>query len=486
MVFVNTPVTKFLYTYLTENFSPQSLGITVNPRGARQNGTVFMKKKIIAAILCILMILGSTLSLSSCLYALGSLVDIPMGSGEDDPTQSGSGGQDGTQDGGSGDLPSQNGGAQSGVAEFLPGFGDEDMPVENVTSSARALLSVVSIISYFEKYAANDFGFSSGNETREYTSRGSGVIYKLDREKGDAYVITNFHVVFDKSSIAKGGISNKIQLFLYGQEGAPYAIPATYVGGSMQNDIAVLKVQDSEVLRRSYALAATVGDSDTLSVMDSVVAIGNPEGQGISATSGIVSVDSETLVMIGADGSTTISPRVIRVSAAINEGNSGGGLFDSEGKLVGIVNAKKTGSEIDNIAYAIPVIVATGIAENIIGFCDGSQNTTFYKCMLGIQLTANVTGLVIDPESGKIERAELVEVAELTSSCITGDLVRVGDVITAISVDGVSREVTRLHHVIDHMLRARVGSTVVLTLQRGDETLTATVTITQSAWTAVK
>ena len=220
--------------------------------------------------------------------------------------------------------------------------------------------------------------------------------------------------------------------------------------------------------------------------MDSVVAIGNPEGQGISATSGIVSVDSEPLVMIGADGVSTITPRVIRVSAAINEGNSGGGLFDTEGKLVGIVNAKKTGSDIDNIAYAIPSVVATGIADNIIGFCDGSQNTAFYKAMLGIKLTANVTGLVIDPESGKVIKSELVEVAELTSTCITGDLVQVGDVITAISVDGVSREVTRMHHVIDHMLKARVGSTVELTIKRGEETVTATITVPQAAWTVIK
>ena len=441
-----------------------------------------MKKKILTTILCIFMVLGSTMSLSSCLYALGELVDISMHPESELPPQS----NDDKQNGEEGNPPAQSGGTQSGSTEFLPGLGEEDMPVEDVSSSARALLSVVSIVSTFKKYTANDFGFSSGNETREYTSRGSGVIYKLDREKGDAYVITNYHVVFDRSSISKNGISENIQLFLYGQESEAYAITATYVGGSLQNDLAVLKIQNSEVLRRSYALAATPGDSDSLSVMDSVVAIGNPEGQGISATSGIVSVDSEPLVMIGADGVSTITPRVIRVSVAINEGNSGGGLFDTEGKLVGIVNAKKTGSDIDNIAYAIPSVVATGIADNIIGFCDGSQNTAFYKAMLGIKLTANVMGLVIDPESGKVIKSELVEVAELTSTCITGDLVQVGDVITAISVDGVSREVTRMHHVIDHMLKARVGSTVELTIKRGEETVTATITVPQAAWTVIK
>ena len=431
-----------------------------------------MKKKIIVSLLCMVMIISSTLSLSSCLYALSEIVNITLDQQKPDGPQSGTqGDQNGPQ---SGESQKPSGG-------FYPGINNSDDALSTATPATRALLSVVSITANFQKYY--DYGFYDDEELKDFSSEGSGVIYKLDREKGDAYIITNYHVVYNRSAISSGRISNNIQLYLYGQESEAYAIPATYVGGSLTNDIAVLRVEGSEVLKHSCAVAVDLGDSDSLFPTDPVLVVGNPEGLGISVTEGIVSIESEPLGMIGADGTTTITPRVIRVSAAINEGNSGGGLFDAAGKLIGIVNAKKTGSEIDNIAYAIPVNVAVGIAENLLYYCTPTD-TSFYKCLLGIDLCANVTGLVID-EHGRPVKMEIVEIEKITSA-VAYDQLEIGDVITAITIDGERREISRVHHMIDFMLRARVGSTVVLEVERGEEKFNVTIVVPESALTKIK
>ena len=441
-----------------------------------------MKKRIIVSLLCMVMIVGSALSLSSCFYAFGALndiVNIALGQPATGGSQGSQSGPEGGQSGGS----QSGGGGQTSQGGFYPGIDNSDDTLSGATPVTRALLSVVTITANFQKYADYGYGFYEDEELKDFSSEGSGVIYKLDREKGDAYIITNYHVVYNRNAISTSRISKNIQLYLYGQESEKYAIPATFVGGSLTNDIAVLRVEGSDVLKHSCAVAADLGDPESIFPTDPVLAIGNPEGLGISVTEGIISIDSEALGMVGADGKTTITPRVIRISAAINEGNSGVGLFDADGKLLGIVNAKKTGSEIDNIAYAIPVTVAAGIAENILYYCTDTD-TALYKCMLGIDLCANVTGIVID-ESGRPVKMEIVEIERITSA-VAYDQLKIGDVITAITIDGERREVSRVHHVIDFMFRARVGSTVVLEMERGTESFTVTITVPESALTQIK
>ena len=208
----------------------------------------------------------------------------------------------------------------------------------NVLAATKALLSAVTVTCRFEKLTTA--GIKEGYST------GSGVIFKLDKANGDAYVITNHHVVYDETSNTKNRISPDINLFLYGQEYADYKIPATYVGGSMQYDLAVLKVSASQVLMKSNAIAAEFADSDSVSVLDLAIAIGNPEGETLSATVGYVNVDSEEIdnpaieKTQNSSGNTLNTLRVMRIDAAVNHGNSGGGLFNEKGQLIGIVNAK--------------------------------------------------------------------------------------------------------------------------------------------------
>ena len=447
-------------------------------------------KRIIALALAIIMIVGTMFSLSSCLSTFLHILENVPGNGNFEIIEGGNQENEGSGEGSgpSSGEGSGNGsaGSNGGEAEFLPGSENNGELVDSVSDLQRAVLSTVLIRVTHEVYAGDFNGYGYDDYIIPETSAGSGVIYQLDRESGDAYIITNYHVVYEADSITSNGIADTISVYLYGQEYSTYAIPATYVGGSMTYDIAVLKVEDSEVLRNSLAVAASVADSDKISIMDECYVIGNAEGEGMSVTEGIISVDSESLTMTGADNRTTVDLRVIRVSAAVNSGNSGGGLYDENGKLIGIVVAKKTGDDVDNMGYAIPSTLAQNLVDNIIDNCNGTSSTSLKRVLLGITLSAYTTGLTVDEETGKIVRSELVEIVELSDTCLFLGEFEAGDIITSITVDGVTRSVTRTHHVIDHMMRARVGSEVTMTVERNGETVSATVTIPASAVTTVK
>ena len=435
-----------------------------------------MKKRIFS-LLCVTIVLAVSLATLSSCYLFWDFSPV-----DDYFTQDGQNKDNQNGGGSNGDSTTQNPSGTIPAPEFIPGSEGHDAILENFSASSKAILSCVTITSTFTKSSYNyGYGYEFESSAKDFVTEGSGVIYRLDKTKGDAYIITNYHVVYSSSSSDANQISKNIKVYLYGQESETYAIPATYVGGSLTQDLAVLKVEGSVVLQNSYAVAATIADSDEIAVMDTVIAIGNPEAQGMSVTTGIVSVDSESLGLTAANGKTTISLRVIRVSAAINEGNSGGGLFNASGELIGIVNAKKTGSEIDNIGYAIPSNIAKNYADSIIYYCNGATVLNPSKCLLGVELTANILGLDVDAESGRITKREIVEVHALQNGSVVSGSVLAGDIINSITVDGVTREVTRIHQIVDHMLTARVGSTVVLNITRGEETFDITVTVPESA-----
>ena len=356
-------------------------------------------------------------------------------------------------------------------------------PQENA-AAGKALLSAVSVRCMF-KTSSYGTSYQPGATTnREKYSAGSGVIYKIDKEKGDAYVITNYHVVYHSQSNTENGISENISLFLYGQENEEYAIPATYVGGSMNYDLAVLKVSGSRILAESNAAAVSFSDSDYVSVLDQAIAVGNPEALGISATLGYINVDSEYIQMEGADGVTAIQIRVMRMDTAVNSGNSGGGLFNNKGELIGIVNAKLASSE--NMSYAIPSNFVKYVVENILFYCDRNSCENVYRCMLGITVQAKRLYTEYDEESGKLYKREDVGVIDVSDASLAKNIVMVGDIINSITVDGVTYEVNRMYAVTDSMLNARVGSEVTLNVTRGEEVLNLTIEITENSLTVVK
>lgn len=353
-------------------------------------------------------------------------------------------------------------------------------------ASAKGLRSAVSIVCNFQT-TVQQGGWYPGygsTTTKEYSSAGSGVIYQMDRAQGDAFIITNYHVVYDASSLTENGISDDISVYLYGAEIQEKAIEASYVGGSLYYDIAVLHVDNSDEIRNSEACQIDVADSDTVVVGDTAIAIGNAKGYGVSASFGVVSVDSEYIKMTAADGVTSVSFRVMRIDTAVNSGNSGGGLYDDEGNLIGIVNAKIVDDGVENIGYAIPSNIAVSIADNIIDYCYGTEEERVQRAILGITVITSDSKAVYNGQTGFVHIEETVKVYEIVEDSLAEGVLKEGDVLVSASVNGESFEITRKHHVIDMMLDVRVGDTVSFCILRDGSEKEVSITITEDCLTS--
>lgn len=168
---------------------------------------------------------------------------------------------------------------------------------------------------------------------------GSGVIISAD-----GLILTNYHVIAGATKIV-ARLS----------DGTEYE--ATVTGADSETDIALLKVNAKNLK------FATMGNSDALIVGQEVVAIGNPLGElGGSVTNGIVSaLDREVQI----EGEVM---NLLQTNTAINPGNSGGGLFNLAGELIGIVNAKSSGTGIEGIGFAIPINDAVTVIKELTEF----------------------------------------------------------------------------------------------------------------------
>lgn len=340
----------------------------------------------------------------------------------------------------------------------------------------EALLSSVSIYCEYPRE-----GKTSGY------SAGSGVIYKMNKAAGSAYIITNYHVIYSANAEGDDKISPNIRVYLYGGYFAgadtmnETGIKAEFIGGSMTYDIAVLKVTDSELLKNSDAKAVKVANSNLILPGIRAIAIGNPEGMGTSVTSGVVSVESENITMTMVDNSGTVTMRVIRIDTAVNEGNSGGGLFNEQGELMGIVNAKTKSLTVDNIGYAIPSNIAVYCAENILDHCDGKENTSIVKCLVGITVQTTDSYAKYDEESGNITLYDVVSIIEVSETSFAKDTLKAGDILHKIKLgEGEEITVCRQYELIDLMLKARVGDTIKLTVLRDGNEVVFSGTFAQS------
>lgn len=166
---------------------------------------------------------------------------------------------------------------------------------------------------------------------------GSGVIISED-----GYIITNNHVV-----------SGAEQIQVTTSDKQTYS--ATLVGTDSKTDIAVLKIEATGLT------AAVIGDSDQLAVGEFALAVGNPLGTlGGTVTDGIVSALNRDITVNGQNMT------LLQTNAAVSPGNSGGGLFDANGALIGIVNAKSSESNVEGLGFAIPVNTAMQVAQSLI------------------------------------------------------------------------------------------------------------------------
>lgn len=343
----------------------------------------------------------------------------------------------------------------------------------------RALTSVVAI--------ENTYRPTSGTEE---TLSGSGVIVSLDTDRGDALVVTNYHVVYNVSKrYGKLGIGKNIDVYLYG--GTTRPIPAKFYGGAMEYDLALLKITGSEYLKetaenRVYATAASIGDSDSIAVGQRVYALGNPDGEGFSATGGIVSVESEYIDVARADSETqSIRLPEIRTDAAVNHGNSGGGLFDKDGKLVGIVNARSEETGVTAFGYAIPANLALSIAQNIIDNAPSGSRGAL-RATLGITVMTADSSSVYDATAQKTYIMETVTVQGVQSGAAASSL-KAGDVFYSVKVtshndnERVNKVITRRHQIYSILFNMRLGDTLEITVSRGDELVTEKVVYSESS-----
>lgn len=440
-----------------------------------------MKKKRLAAALSLVLAGAACTALVGCDW-----FDLPAADGTANPyevaTELGYTGSEGQwlsergQQSSQARLMYEEAKADGYTGSYLDFLSDYALSVPDGTASVNsALRSAVSVRSISTH--------KNGYSTKDYASGGAGVIYSCDRAAGNAYIITNYHVVYDKDSTGTESvphISDRISVYLYGGEGESGEISATYVGGAMDYDIAVLAVSGSTVLKESAAQAVTAADSDMLTVGERAYAIGNPEGDGISVTEGVVSVDAEYIDILSSDEKRMLSLLEIRTDAAVNHGNSGGGLFNANGELIGIVNAKAetddNGGRIDDFGYAIPANLALSVARNIIdnapSGCKGAQ-----RAMLGITTSAQQgKGVYYEPEQ-KYYKTESVVVQSVSAGKAASGKLQQGDVLCAVKItDGsgnvvAQKSVTRGFQVSNLMFNVRKGFTVEFTVSRAGKTV---------------
>lgn len=310
---------------------------------------------------------------------------------------------------------------------------------DGLTTAEVAEKASVSVVEINVKGTVSQYGFFGG--TYETNSAGSGVIISQD-----GYIITNNHVVEDGT-----------EFNVVTSDGTSYE--ATLVGTDANSDIAVLKVEAQGLT------PATIGDSDKLAVGDTAVVIGNPLGTlGGTVTDGIISATNRELTI------NNRSMNLIQTNAAINSGNSGGGLFDSNANLVGIVNAKdsgttSSGTTIEGLGFAIPINDAMNVAKQLIEngkvtdratlgvyVSQLDQSTSRYEA--GLYVTDVVTG-------GPAEQAGLKAYDRF------------------VSIDGT--DITSYSDLTSVLNKKKVGDEVEVVVDRKGEQLTFDVTLTDSS-----
>ena len=252
-----------------------------------------------------------------------------------------------------------------------------------VFASNKILPSIVGIeVSYTvtSNSIGSFFGYSQPQNSTA-TATGSGIIISED-----GYIVTNNHVVDSTSSnsyyeLSKAtSIKIKLNSDTYGDD-ATY--DATVVGQDSQTDLAVLKIE------KTGLTAAEFADSDQAVVGEFVMAVGSPLGLDTTVTQGIVSAVNRE---VESDGTKYTC---IQTDAAINSGNSGGALINSDGKVIGINTLKLSGTGVEGIGFAIPINSATDVINQL------KDHQKVLRPYIGI------TGINLDEQTAKRYKLEV-------------------------------------------------------------------------------
>ena len=266
----------------------------------------------------------------------------------------------------------------------------------------------------------------------------------------DGYILTNYHVVEDAYT---GGYEVKVMFY----DGSTYT--AEIKGFDRNNDIAVLKI-DATGLD-----AAELGSSDSLYVGDTVYAVGNPLGElSYSMTSGMVSATDRLITT--EEGTMTM----FQIDAAVNEGNSGGPVYNTSGQVVGVVTAKSNEDGTEGLGFAIPIDDAVRIANDVISG-ERSLDAETGDAYLGIT-PADVDSMAAQyygfPEGAYVRTVTEGSAAEKAD-------IKVGDIIT--QLDGY--DIGSSDELRQELLFHSAGETVDIVVWRSGEYLTLSITFDQ-------
>ena len=305
--------------------------------------------------------------------------------------------------------------------------------LSNYSDTATNVASQVlpSIVGIQVQYTVNSI--FSGSQAA--SAEGSGIILSED-----GYILTNNHVVSsaDTSNYYQVSEASKITVTLY-NDSTKYE--AKVIGTDSQTDLAVIKID------KSGLTAAQLGDSDSVTVGEFAMAIGNPLGMQSSVTSGIISAVDRDIT--SEDGNTY---NLIQTDAAINSGNSGGALVNGSGQVIGINTLKLDGTGVEGMGFAIPINSAKPIFEQLI------SNGKVSRPYIGL------SGRDLDEQTAKandlVEGVYVVSVEPFSGAEKAG--IQPGDVI--VQIDG--KEIKTMDELNEVKNTHQIGDEVSLKVNR--------------------
>ena len=345
-----------------------------------------------------------------------------------------------------------------------------------------------SCLKIYTEFATTSLDFFYREQKSVSVMCGSAIIYKMDKsdnpDENYTYVITNYHVVYNANANEDNdngsNFPRRIVGYMYGSEDSPkqgqtgsdgyqtydygeYGIEFEYVGGSIDHDIAILKTNTSNLLAIN-GNAQPVEMADGYQVGETAIAIGNPENAGISVTEGVVSVDNE-YIALSIDGNIRYY-RSIRMDTSIYGGSSGGGLFNTEGKLIGVTNAGDGTDQ--NINYAVPVEVVKAVASNILRNYDGNSKSTAKKIKLGIEVNGIESKYIYDATMNQSNIVEKIVIVKVENDCLARNSLglKIDDVLKSVKINDTVVSFNRYFEIGDALLDIKAGDTICFTVER--------------------
>ena len=306
------------------------------------------------------------------------------------------------------------------------------------TAQVSEMVSPSVVVITTEQVVYSQWSWYGQNQVE--SGAGSGVIIS-----SDGYILTCAHVVDGASNITVT-INDK-------------DYTATLVGEDTTSDIAVIKIDANGLT------PATVGDSDSLKVGQNVMAVGNPLGElGGTVTGGMISALNRSVTIQGTNSTNTMS--LIQMDASVSPGNSGGGLFNMNGELVGIVNAKSSSSDAEGLGFAIPINDAIKVAQELLenGYVTG-------RPYLGITYLAVTDAQTAQQLGVNAYGVYIVDVTKGGPADQAG--LKAGDRI--VSVDG--SEIAAKDDLGTLMQKHAAGDTLAITVARDGQMQTVNVTL---------